>query len=207
MSVFSDVDIANLSLDRLGVEPITDLSDNNSRAELMNRLYLPQLNSLLVETVWNFAMGRVQLTDTGIAPAFEYSNQYQLPTDFLKVHRIFDSNPGTSTGNKHPYDFPGGQVYFEIESDKLLGNFEECFIVYVKAVTDVTKFSPDFVEAFYLRLAAAASYKLTQDKTLKDSLISEAEFYVRRAAAISAQQDYAEDDTLFFGSYIYPRST
>jgi len=207
MAVATNVDIVNLALDRLGVEPIVTLADANSRAELMNRLYSPQLDSLLVETPWNFAMKRVQLTDTGSTPAFEYSNEFQLPADFLKVHRIYDYNPVSGTGTKHPYDHADGGIYYEIEDDKLLGNFDECYIVYIAAVTDVTKFSPDFVEAFWLRLAAAASYKITQDKTLKNELVSEADYYVRRSAALSAQQDYAADDTVFFGSFIYPRST
>lgn len=207
MSVATNVELVNLALDRLGVEPITALNDASPRAELMNRLYIPVLNSLLMETPWNFAMKRAKLVKNVTAPAFEYESAFDLPPDFLKVHRLFDYEPGSGAGIKHPYDYATGQTYFELEGDKILGNFDECFLVYISKITDVTKFSSDFVQAFYLRLAAEGSYKLTQDKALKNDLISEAEFYVRRAAAISAQQDYAEDDTFFFGSFIYPRNT
>lgn len=205
--VTSDTQIVNLALDRLGVEPIDSLSDNTMQAELMSRLYAPQRDSLLVETVWNFAMKRAQLSKLVSVPDFEYSAQFQLPADFLKLHRLYDSNPGSGTGNKHPYDtrdYAG--PYYEIEGTLLLGDFDAAYAIYISRITDVSKYSPDFVEALWLRLAAAASYKLTQDKTLKQQLIEEADFYVRRGAALSAQQDNAFSDQFQFRSFINPRN-
>lgn len=204
--VTSDTQIVNMACDRLGVETIDSLNDNTPTAELMKRLYAPQRDSLLVETPWNFAMKRVELSKLVAAPEFEYTSKFQLPADFLKVHRIFDSDPTSGTGNKHPYDtrdYSG--VYYEIEGTELLGDFDRCFLVYISRITDVSKYSPDFVEALWLRLAAAASYKLTQDKTLKNQLIEEADYYVRRSAALSAQQDIAYEDEVKFRSFINPR--
>jgi hypothetical protein len=74
-------------------------------------------------------------------PAFGWGYRFTQPADCLRVLEVNDSEAGD---NRNPWI---------IEGDFILTDQEECRLVYLAKVTDVTKFDPLFVDAFALSLA------------------------------------------------------
>ena len=151
MATTSEVEICNLALGELGVDPITSLTDDTSkRAQECNRKYGPSRDSILQSHDWHWARKRVALNLETATPAFGFSYQYSLPVDFLKVVE-------TS---------PEGMTF------KITGNVLECNetavkILYVARITDPSAFSPLFVDALTFKLAERMAKSLTGDLNLK----------------------------------------
>lgn len=76
-----------------------------------------------------------------LGPPFGWSYKYPIPADCLRVLEVNDSEQGAN-------DAP-----WIIEGDFILTDSEECRLVYVSKIEDVSKFDPLFVDAFALALA------------------------------------------------------
>ena len=204
----SSVEIVNLALHFLGVQRISALTDDSKRASLMNDIYTQVRDETLRSAAWGFAMKRAKITKLGTTPAFEFSSQFQLPSDLLKVHSIFDHDPSLGSRNRHPHpmDLPlldGDDIYYKVEGDKLLASVDTIYLRYISRQTDVSIYPPDFIQCLALSLAAAACFSLTQNRGLRDSLTQEAEFFRRAASANDAQE--SSPDGFDISSFIRPR--
>lgn len=206
-TVTSETQIANAALNRLGVEPISSLNDNKKRAKVLKSLYTITRNNVIQAAPWNFAMERVILTPLASDPLFDFENKFALPNDCLRVWTVTDGGDAAGgSGVKHPYNYYiDGGVDYRVEGDKILADIKKAYVIYIKEVTDVSLFDPGFVKAFYLTLAAEASYSIIQNTTEKNSLLEEAEFYITRAASVNSQEDELED--FEFDHFISPRFT
>lgn len=140
----SDVTIVNNALGKLGDDPITSLSDQTERAKLANRIYTDVRDATLRAHSWNFALRRAALTTTGNTPAFEFTYEYNLPADCLRVLKI-----DNLTGK------------WKIENGKLLSDLAAVKILYVSRVTDTTQYDTLFTEAFAARLASEMAIPIT----------------------------------------------
>lgn len=206
-TVTSETQIANLALNALGVERIDSLTGTSKRAKLLNDLYRPTRNDILESAPWNFAMRRVTLTPLASSPDFGFDNQFQLPSDCLRVWSLSDTDPASngSSGIKHPgHDIDMG-IDYRVEGDKLLADIQTAYVIYIKEVTDVSVFSSGFVKAFYLSLAAEACYSINQNTTKENSLLNKAQYYIDKASSTSSQEDELED--FEFEYFINPRFT
>ena len=81
----SVVQIVNNALVRIGANSITALTENSEAARAANVIYEQVRDATIRDHVWNFAVKRVQLAQDTETPAFEYSYQYALPSDCLRV--------------------------------------------------------------------------------------------------------------------------
>ena len=97
---------------------------------------------------WNFALKRATLSALATAPAFGYTYQYQLPTDYIRAVEFNAQAAGTS------------QALFEIEGDKLLTNDATAELRYVYRNEDVSSWDDGFQAAFSFALAAAVAPSL-----------------------------------------------
>jgi len=87
----TQVDVANGALIRLGVaDPIVSLDDDTKPARLCKNRIEPAKKALLRYHPWNFAVKRVVLANLSTEPAFGYTYQAQLPSDFLRVVQVDD---------------------------------------------------------------------------------------------------------------------
>ena len=84
----SVVDICNSALNLLGASTITALTDDSKNARLCNQRYEPVRNRIFRSHAWNCLTKRVQLAQDSSAPVVEYSYQYTLPSDCLRVLKI-----------------------------------------------------------------------------------------------------------------------
>jgi hypothetical protein len=171
----SPLDICNSALTKLGGRRITSLTQEVKEAKLCGERYPFLRDELLQRHMWNFAISRIQLAKLSTTPAFGFDNEFQLPSDCLKVIDI----------DSPDYDFV-------IEGRVLRTNLDEVRIKYIKKITNTALFSPVFVEALSLRLAWDLSYSLIQSGTQTDFWRQSFEQYMREARSLDAQEGTPE---------------
>ena len=164
-------DIINAALIRLGANRVNSIDDNNPRARIMKDLYEIIRKRVLEEHRWSFATGRSELTLSASTPDFGYNYYYVLPSDCLYVQTEASNNK------------------YEIEGNLLMSDEELVQIKYTIDETSVSKFSANFVKAFFLELAMEACYAITESHTLVAALRSEKDMVLPMAKSISSQQD------------------
>ncbi len=191
MSIISDVAICNNALLRIGASTITDLEEGSDSANILNQIYVPTRDALLRKHFWNFATKRVALAASVTTPAFEWSYSYALPSDFIRVNRIFNS------------DGP-----FKLEGTSILTNITAPLnLVYIARITDPTQFDPIFIDALTLILAIKIGSRTSGDGFNPAALYQELEQTMRSAQMVDAQEDTPQDlviDTFYqsrYGSY------
>jgi len=185
MAFVSDVTICSNALGYLGAQPINSLTDDTSeRAQLCNRIYKTQRNELLAEHDWNFALKRADLVKTTAEPIIvtvdDFSNEFQLPVDILRVKKA-----GTGAlGNLHPR--------YRIEGDKLYTDEAAISILYVYEVEDPLLFSAQFVKALEYKLAAVMAIPLTADVAKAQVMASFLEDSLNKGKNLDTREDAIE---------------
>lgn len=168
MAAATEVDICNSALGKLGVETITALADNNPRARLCNSQYNKIRDKVLYSHPWNFAVERASLTVDATAPTYGYTYRYPKPAGCLRVLEV-DTDQA-----------------WEIEGDYILTDSSDCYIRYIKAVTDVAKFNPFFAEVLAIELAHDMAFPLTGNNTLKEQLTKDKKAQLAEARSMDA---------------------
>lgn len=141
----SEVDIANLALQRLGSSTITSLADDSTPARESNRVYAHARDSELRAHPWNFARKRASLAASSTVPAFGFALQYPLPADFLRLLPTAEQND------------------FQIEDGHILtDDTAPLKIIYIYRQTDPNAFDQTFVDLLVARIATDLAEKLTQ---------------------------------------------
>lgn len=166
----SVVDICNRALFKIGEKPITALTDSNPRAVACNLWYEGVRDSLLRENPgnWNFALKRAELTVSETTPTFEWTYQYPLPTDCLRVVSLYESDENGD---------------WEIEGGNLLTDWSTANIKYVAQITDTTDFDPMFIDCLVCRLASEICLNLTDDEGKRQAAQQEYAYWLRKAKA------------------------
>ena len=144
------VSISNLALTILGADRITAMEDNNENARRLTAVYDYCLEDVLRAHPWNFAIKRQQLAELTTEPAFGYDNEFQLPSDCL---RVIEVNDGTNIITK-----------FLIEGRKLLTDDDSVFIKFIQKMTDPNEYTSQFIMVLSARLAAELAYAITNNK-------------------------------------------
>jgi hypothetical protein len=153
----SSVDIANRALTKLGQSRITALDQDTNNARVINAVYDTLRDAELRAHVWSFAITRASLAVLADAPLYQYSYQYQLPSDCLRLLEIEHFSPS----NLNDY-ITRDDTNYKIEGNKILTNANAPLnIRYVKREEDTQQYSSDFVEAFACRLATECAETLT----------------------------------------------
>jgi hypothetical protein len=174
----SKTSIVNKALTELGAETISSINDNNPRAKLFLAIYSIVRDCVLEDGKWNFAMKRIALSPDATPPDFEWTNRFLKPTDCVKIVEEYN------------------EVEYEEEGDYLLSDEATLQLKYISRVTEETKFSPGFVNAFALKLALEAGYKITQDKALIAQLKQRYDEAIMNARTNVAQNSSPEEVTV-----------
>lgn len=171
MSATSEVQICNAALLRLGAQPITSFTDGTVSSTICNQMYALTRDLLLRQHTWNFATKRVSLAADSTTPAFEWEYQYPLPSDFIRVDRIYEQISD-----------------YSIEGSYLLTNQTAPLkLVYIAQITDPTKFDVLFVEALVLLLAVKMGTRINGDGFDSGRLMTEAADVLRKAQMVDGQ--------------------
>ncbi len=173
--------LCNIALSDIGAGTITDFDDDNSLEGRRCRLYYePERDALLRSFYWPFAADRKSLTkDTDDDPAFEYDNQFVLPTDFMYLRTIFADNETIDRTSRNRY---------AIEGQRLLSNNSVVQIRYTKKVTDPTKFDPLFVQVLVKQLALKLTSLAGANPKIRESLKDDLRLLMPSVRALGRQE-------------------
>lgn len=169
----SQVQICNLALKKLGENAIISIDDETEEAEALRLIYSLVLENELRIHNWNFSIKRTTLAALADAPAFGYTKQYALPSDYLRAiqvgeHFVSDNLRDYVTDTSPFYTVEGNRILTD-ESAPL--KFR-----YVRKGINESEFDSSFVMAFANRLA----YEMAEDSTQSNS---------KRELAARAYQD------------------
>lgn len=167
----SVTDICCLALLRVGQPAISDINESSPTAITCRKFYEETRDELLRQHPWNFAIGRKELAASTTSPDFEFTYQFPLPADCLRVLSLYYSD----------YEWV-------IEGKNLLTNVDSPQIKYIKRITDSGIFPPDFTEALSIKLAQKLASYVTQNLKLSQLLYEEFEMVLARAKAADAQE-------------------
>ena len=141
-------------------------------------MYDGQRKELLRSHPWNFAIKREALQLLTSTPAFEYSYEYQLPTDCLRVLKLY-----------------GASQDYVIEGSVLRTNETSPKLIYISDEEDTQLFDTSFSELLALAIAAKICYSITGSTSLLAGLMAE----MRRLKAEAKQYDGQEGRYYNFG--------
>ena len=175
----SVVDICNSALNLLGASTITALTDDSKNARLCNQRYEPIRNRIFRSHAWNCLTKRVQLAQDSAAPVVEYTYQYTLPSDCLRVLKI---HTGTTDSIESSIDYV-------VEGRKLKTNEGTVYLVYIGLDTDPNNYDTYLQEAISAGLAADIAYAVTNNATLANNYLTTADERLREARFIDATEN------------------
>ncbi len=171
--------VANLAITLFKGNPVTSIEppDRGSKtAKAAAQWYDDARREALSETIWDFAIRRVQLS-ASTAPPFGWSAKYQLPSDFIRVATIGDEkNPLTGDD-------------YTVEDGFILCNEPAPLNVrYVYDVQDIAKFSPKFLIAFVKKYSSYIASAVTGSLNMAAGLSEMAGEDMVNAKGLDAQQ-------------------
>ena len=175
----SVVDICNSALNLLGASTITTLTEDSKNARLCNQRYEPIRNRIFRSHAWNCLTKRVQLAQDSAAPVIEYSYQYTLPSDCLRVLKIH-------TGSTDSIE---SSIDYVVEGRKLKTNEGTVYLVYIGLDTDPNNYDTYLQEAISAGLAADIAYAVTNNATLANNYLTTADERLREARFIDATEN------------------
>jgi hypothetical protein len=168
------VGIASNALLMLGDKPIADFTESSDRARIAANLWPSVRDSVLRSHPWNCAIKRESLLpDTG-APAFDWSYQFTLPGDCLRVLSVGEI---------------GADEEFKIEGRKLLMDASPCDLRYVFQNDNPDTYDPMLVDLLTVTMAHRMCYAITQSATLTQEIGDRVDRLARKARAVDGQDD------------------
>lgn len=185
------VSICSNALMMLGKSPIASLQEDNDRAKYCANLYPSLRDSLLRKHFWNCAIKRVLLSPDAVAPAYGYTAQFPLPSDFLRLMEV--GRPGAFIAD------------FQLENRMILANATALPLRYVWRNDVEDNWDVGLVETATAMMAALLAFPLVQSTSLRDSLLETATKTLREAQAIDGQENpsdtFGDEFPLLSGRY------
>ena len=165
----SDIDISSNALQMIGAGSIQSFTDPGAGAAVASALYESLLTALLTRTYWRFAIKKQSLNQLSQTPLNGYKYAYQIPTDSLKIERVYP------------------RIGYQIFEDKLYTDASAIDIDYTYRVA--TSALPSyFVLAFTYMLASEFSLSVTDNES-KNQIYAQKFFAsLSEAYAADAQQ-------------------
>lgn len=177
----SSTAICNSALIKIGLDRISALSDDVQRAIYCNEQYAKLRDEVLFSHPWNFAVTMATFSATVNTPIFDYSTEYTIPSDCLRILDI--------------YGEPEWEVGLNAAGTAkvLLANRTSAKVRYIAQVTDTTLFTPAFDEALAARIAADLAYGLVQSISLQDQMFKVYQQLLSQARSFDAQEKSARE--------------
>ncbi len=162
----STTDIANLAMSRLTGYRITSLSsDDGTEARWSNELY-PHARDYVTEQphiIWRHAKKTQACANTTNDRDSDFQYAYERPSDAFNVRYLLPQYGA--------YD-PRFPIRFECEGDVIYTDEANARVVYVRQITDVTKFVPSFTDALSWYLAHLLVQPLRMENRLLETTLA-----------------------------------
>lgn len=186
-------EICNLALALIGDERITSLdTDTSKEAKLCLEFFAQARDECLAAHRWNFATARASLAASPTAPAFEWSAQYQVPADCLRVLGLYTEDP------HQPW---------EREGDLILCNLAAPLrIQYIRRAEATGSWAPLFVRLMAATLAERLCLPLSASKEQRARIADELETARRQARQIDAAEGTPKPQYAPADAFIWARA-
>lgn len=184
----SNTSICNMALSRIGAKRINDFDDDtDTKNEAIHcRLHFEQTRDALQRShFWVFNKKRETLSQDTTDPAFEFGNQFLLPSDFLRYRRKYDAGAGSTEISVYSFSLETNADGNRI----LLTDEDSVSLVYSARVTDPAKFDPLFIDVLVLKLALKLLTPLAgSDKVIRKELTDELFVVMGRVRALDRNE-------------------
>lgn len=170
----TSVSICSNALLRLGAQTIASLSESNDRARIAAGLYETVRDSTLRSHPWNCAVKRVVLAPDTAVPAFDFTAQFTLPSDWMRTLQVGQD---------------GFEVDYRTESGKIMASGTSLPLRYIWRNTVESTWDAMLVEAMELSMAAAMAYGITKSTTKEDKAEAKLHDFMKRCRATDGQDD------------------
>ncbi len=170
----SIVDICNSALNQIGASNIISLTEDSKAARICNQRFEFVRDSVFRAHPWNCLTTRASISPDADTPAFEFSQQFTLPTDpfCLRVLQLSDTD-----------------ILYKIEGRKLLCNESTIEMIYIGRVTDPNQYDMLLTEAIAAALAADLAYALVGSSALTSNMYSLYTNKLTEARFVDATED------------------
>lgn len=201
----SKTSMCNIALGMIGDKTtITNIDTHTSKAAIICRLYFEEVRDQVIadpRVDFKCARTRAQLAQLDDNPDFNWSYQYGLPADYLRLRRHVEDEADI---NGYLYLTPGdtSSLPYTEETVKvddkdvqvLLTNFDECRILYIKQVENVALFKPHLAQAICTLLAARIALPLGAADKAKDLLLQYEQLDLPMARKENQAGVYVQDE-------------
>ena len=175
----SVVDICNSALNLLGASTISALTEDSKNARLCNQRFEPIRDRMFRSHAWNCLTKRVQLAKDSTSPVVEYTNQFTLPTDCLRVLKVHN---GTT-------DSIASSIDYAVEGRKIKTDEGTLFLVSLAKITDPNASATSLVDRLAAAIAADLAYAITNNATLSNNYQTLADERLREARFVDATEN------------------
>lgn len=162
----------------MGANRIESLTENAPEARAINDVYDFSRKELLRALPWRFAVDYVELGNTGTTPILQWSQEFQLPQNVIRVISL--------NGSEYNYQF-------EIVGDKLLCDDSTAKIKFIKDIEDESKFDVSFGQALASLIASKTARTITGNATTQREMYQRYVEDLANARTYSAQETFADD--------------
>lgn len=163
------VDIVNQALNLIGADSITSFDESTITARRIKSVYDTSRQALLRMHPFQCATKRIKLSPLNDVPDFEYSHQFQLPNDLI---RIINTNIEEYT----------------VETDRILANSNTLNLVYVFDNKNEETYDSLFTECLILYLAYKISNSTSGSQSTADSYYQQCQALIQEARAVQSQE-------------------
>ena len=185
----SNVAIANLALTKLGDLRILNLTDNTKPAREVNAVFDMTRDYLQRRFSWRFCIKRANLAADTSTPLWDWSYQYPIPTDCLRILQVGQWYP---TPDLSDLISTGGQEYV-LEGKYILSNQAGPLkLRYLSKVTDPVQFDAAFDMAFSAYLAYLVAEPLTASAEQKQMAYNDYRNAIKDAVIANAIENPPE---------------
>jgi len=167
----NQVEIVNIALSWLGQNQINALSDNQNEAKVMNANYASSRDKLLADHAWTFALRREVLTPVTAAPVFGQGSKFLIPSDVLRVYRVFRPTGGglSFVGNviqSHAFQ----NARWVREGNFIISTEETLWALFIFREVNTDRYPPPFVHALAARLASDTCMVFTENRRMFEQM-------------------------------------
>jgi hypothetical protein len=174
----TEVSICSNALLMLGDKAISSFTENSARASLAANLWPDVRDDILRAKPWTCARKRALLARDLTAPAFGFQYRFLKPSDWLRTIQVGED-----------YD----DVAFADEDGYILADVDPLPIKYTYQLTNPAKYDAMLVRVMTLAMAAQMAYAITKSAAAEANRFNQLADALRRAAAVSGQDDGPED--------------
>lgn len=173
----SQVSISSNALLILGANPISSVEESTDRARICASLWDYVRDDLLRSHPWNCCTKRIVLAADVATPAYDYSYQFTLPSDFIRLCSVGEY---------------GHEPDHMLEGGKILCDESTLNLRYIYRNEDLGTWDSMLIQAMTLALAARIAYAITQSTSMEQVRVQELQAHLKQARAIDGQDNPPE---------------